>query len=86
MEHDLAAMASEFGLQPVDALWAVRMALSGEREGPPLEALFPLLGHDRIMMRIGAINSHLLHGRGLEPIRYGPDGKPFAPIAGSKPG
>jgi glutamyl/glutaminyl-tRNA synthetase len=86
LEHDLIEMAREFGIKPDDALWAVRMALTGERAGPPLEALFPLLGHDRIMMRVGAINSHLLHGRGLEPIKYGPDGKPFEPIAGSKPG
>ena len=85
LEHDLAEMASEFGLKPADALWAVRMALTGETDGAPLEALFPLLGHDRIMMRVGAINSHLLHGRGLEPIKYGPDGKPFEPIAGVKP-
>jgi len=28
-------------------------------------------------MRIGAVNSHLLHGRGLEPIKYGPGGEPF---------
>jgi len=86
LEHDLVEMASEFGLKPEDALWAVRMALTGASAGPSLELLFPLLGHDRIMMRIGAINSHLLHGRGLEPIKYGPDGKPFEPIAGSKPG
>jgi hypothetical protein len=48
--------------------------------------LFPLLGHDRIMMRIGAVNSHLLHGRGLEPLAFGPDGKPFEPIRGRAPG
>ena len=74
---DLPAIADEFGLGPGDALAATRMALTGERDGPPLELLFPLLGHDRIMLRIGAINSHLLHGRGLEPIPFGPDGKPF---------
>jgi glutamyl/glutaminyl-tRNA synthetase len=85
LDHDLTEMATEFGLKPDDARWAVRMALTGAREGPPLEMLFPLLGHDRIMMRVGAINSHLLHGRGLEPIKYGPDGKPFEPIAGTKP-
>ena len=62
------------------------MALTGEADGPPLELLFPLLGHDRILMRIGAVNSQLLHGRGLEPIAFGPDGKPFEPIAAdSKP-
>jgi glutamyl/glutaminyl-tRNA synthetase len=77
LSHDLTVMADEFGLDPADALWAVRMALTGEEAGPPLELLFPLLGHDRIMMRIGAVNSHLLHGRGLEPIKYGPDGTPF---------
>jgi glutamyl/glutaminyl-tRNA synthetase len=75
--HDLTVIAEEFGLDAADALWAVRMALTGEESGPPLELLFPLLGHDRIMMRIGAVNSHLLHGRGLEPIKYGPDGAPF---------
>jgi hypothetical protein len=56
------------------------MALTGKAAGPPLELLFPLLGHDRIMMRIGAVSSHLLHGRGLEPIKYGPDGEPFRTI------
>lgn len=85
LQHDLRAMAEEFGLTANDALWAVRMGLTGEENGPPLELLFPLLGHDRILMRIGAISSHLLHGRGLEPIRYGPGGEPFAPIAGSPP-
>jgi hypothetical protein len=85
LERDLAAIADEFGLAHGDAQWALRTALCAEEEGPPLELLFPLLGHDRILMRIGAVSSHLLHGRGLEPIRYGPDGRPFAPIAGSKP-
>jgi hypothetical protein len=83
--HDLPAIASEFGIAPGDALAAVRMALSGEREGPPLELLFPLLGHDRILIRIGAVNSRLLHGRGLEPIKFGPDGKPFETIDATKP-
>lgn len=80
LEHDLAAIASEFGIAAPDAQDAVRMALTGERSGPPLEQLFPLLGHDRMLIRIGAVNSRLLHGRGLEPIRFGPDGKPFEPI------
>jgi hypothetical protein len=82
---DVAVIASEFGLAPADAAWALRMALTGAEDGPPLELLFPLLGHDRIMIRIGAISSHLLHGRGLEPIKYGPGGKPFVPLAGTRP-
>jgi glutamyl/glutaminyl-tRNA synthetase len=85
LEHDLAEMAREFGISPNDAQYAVRMALTGKTEGPPLELLFPLLGHDRILIRIGAVNSHILHGRGLEPIRYGPGGQPFEPIRGQKP-
>jgi hypothetical protein len=85
LAQDLRVLASEFGLAFDDALWAVRMALTGAESGPPLEALFPLLGHDRIMIRIGAINSHLLHGRGLEPIKYGPGGKPFEPLGGTRP-
>lgn len=85
LEHDLAEMASEFGISPLDAQHAVRMALTGKPEGPPLELLFPLLGHDRILIRVGAVNSHLLHGRGLEPIRFGPGGQPFEPIHGKKP-
>ena len=85
LDHDLAAMAAEFGLQPNDAAYAVRMALTGEKEGPPLDLLLPLLGYDRILMRIGAVNSRLLHGRGLEPIRYGPGGEPFEPIHGERP-
>ena len=32
------------------------------------------------MIRIGAVSSHLLHGRGLEPIAFGPDGVPFETI------
>ena len=83
--HDVTEIAHEFGLEREDALWAIRVALTGEEAGPPLEFLFPLLGHDRIMIRIGAISSHLLHGRGLEPIPYGPDGRPFAPLRGKKP-
>jgi hypothetical protein len=85
LEHDLAVIAAEFGLDPADARHAVRMALTGRSAGPPLELLFPLLGHDRILMRIGAVSSHLLHGRGLEPIRYGPGGAPFEPLSGRKP-
>ena len=75
----------EFGIAHDDALAAVRMALTGRADGPPLELLFPLLGHDRMMIRIGAISSRLLHGRGLEPIAYGPGGEPFATIAPQKP-
>jgi hypothetical protein len=85
LAQDLRVIASEFGLAFEDALWAVRMALTGAESGPPLELLFPLLGHDRIMIRIGAINSHLLHGRGLEPIAFGPGGKPFEPLRGTRP-
>ena len=85
LEHDLPAIADEFGIAPDDARWAVRMALTGRSEGAPLESLFPLLGHDRILIRIGAVSSRLLHGRGLEPIPYGPDGEPFATIEGRKP-
>jgi hypothetical protein len=84
LEADLAEIAKEFGLQPVDARWAVRMALTGKDDGPPLELIFPLLGHDRILIRIGAVSSRLLHGRGLEPIATGPDGRPFAPIASDR--
>jgi glutamyl/glutaminyl-tRNA synthetase len=85
LDHDLPAIAQEFGLGGDDALAAVRMALTGKRGGPPLELLFPLLGHDRILIRIGAISSHLLHGRGLEPIKYGPGGVPFETIQPSRP-
>ena len=85
LEHDLVEIAREFGLESGDARWAVRMALTGRDDGPPLELLFPLLGHDRIMMRIGAVNSHLLHGRGLEPIKYGPGGTSFQPLQTHKP-
>ena len=81
---DLTEIAHEFGISKEDALAAARMALTGAKEGPPLELLFPLLGHDRIMIRIGAISSALLHGRGLEPIPFGPDGKPFEPIRGRR--
>ena len=86
LEHDVPAIASEFGIQAGDAFAALRMALTGEKDGPPLELLFPLLGHDRILIRIGAVNSRLLHGRGLQPIKYGPGGEPFEPIRGKKPG
>jgi glutamyl/glutaminyl-tRNA synthetase len=86
LAHDIAAIADEFGIAHEDAYAAVRMALTGTHEGPPLELLFPLLGHERIMMRIGAISSHILHGRGLEPIAYGPGGVPFRTIQARKPG
>jgi len=85
LDRDIPEIAIEFGLDARDALYALRMAITGEREGAPLELLFPLLGHDRIMMRIGAVNSRLLHGRGLETIPFGPDGKPFEPIHGRRP-
>jgi len=86
LDRDLPEIAKEFGLGPDDAVHAVRMALMGEKDGPPLELLFPLLGHDRILIRIGAVNSRLLHGRGLQPLAFGPDGKPFEPIHGTRPG
>ncbi|HEX3467129.1 MAG TPA: glutamate--tRNA ligase family protein [Candidatus Elarobacter sp.] len=78
--HDLPAIAAEFGLAREDAFAAVRMALTGTHDGPPLSLLFPLLGHERIMMRIGAVSSHILHGRGLDPIKFGPGGVPFETI------
>jgi glutamyl/glutaminyl-tRNA synthetase len=85
LDHDLPAIGDEFGIASGDALAAVRMALTGRSDGPPLDLLFPLLGHDRIMIRIGAISSRLLHGRGLEPISLGPDGEPFRTIEARKP-
>jgi glutamyl/glutaminyl-tRNA synthetase len=85
LDHDLRAIAQEFGISGDDALAAVRMALTANHGGPPLPLLFPLLGHDRILIRIGAISSHLLHGRGLEPIKYGPGGVPFQTITPSRP-
>jgi hypothetical protein len=85
LAHDLPAIGEEFGISASDATGAVRMAVTGESDGPPLELLFPLLGHDRILIRIGAVNSRLLHGRGLEPIKYGPGGKPFETIRSERP-
>lgn len=85
LAHDLAEIARDFGISADDAYASVRMAVTGERSGPPLELLFALLGHDRILIRIGAVNSRLLHGRGLEPIAFGPDGKPFEPIKSERP-
>jgi hypothetical protein len=85
LDVDLVAIAAEFGIAPSDALAAIRMALTGRADGAPLELLFPLLGHDRILIRIGAISSHLLHGRGLVPIPFGPGGVPFETIAASRP-
>lgn len=85
LDRDLPEIAGEFGLSKDDALRVTRMALTGEKDGPPLELLFPLLGHDRILIRIGAVNSRLLHGRGLQPLAFGPDGKPFEPIHGERP-
>ncbi len=85
LANDIPAIADEFGIAPEDAVAALRMTLTGKTEGPPLELIFPLLGHDRIMMRIGAVNSHVLHGRGLRPIEFGPDGQPFRTIEGRKP-
>jgi glutamyl/glutaminyl-tRNA synthetase len=85
LADDLPVIASEFGLSRKDAFEAVRMALTGSHDGPPLVLLFPLLGHDRIMIRIGAVSSHILHGRGLDPIKYGPGGVPFETIQPTPP-
>ena len=85
LDRDLPEIAKEFGLSRDDAMLATRLALTGQREGPPLELLFPLLGHDRILIRIGAVNSRLLHGRGLQPLAFGPGGEPFEPIHGDRP-
>lgn len=85
LASDIPAIADEFGIAHGDAFAAVRMALTGRKDGPPLELLFPLLGHERIMIRVGAVSSHLLHGRGLEPIAYGPGGVPFQTIQPQKP-
>src|SRR5579872_1622391 len=85
LDHDIPVIADEFGIEHHDAFAAVRMALTGESRGPALELLFALLGHDRILIRIGAVSSRLLHGRGLETIPFGPDGKPFTPIRSHGP-
>ncbi|MBV8298488.1 MAG: hypothetical protein JO083_02865 [Candidatus Eremiobacteraeota bacterium] len=85
LAHDVPAIAEEFGIAKDDAFAALRMALTGAHDGPPLTLLFPLLGHERIMIRIGAISSHILHGRGLEPIKYGPGGVPFETIQPVRP-
>ncbi len=85
LSKTIPAIADEFRIKKKDAFQAVRMALMGDLHGPPLPLLFPLLGHDRIMMRIGQINSHVLHGRGLEPIKYGPGGEPFQTIQPTPP-
>jgi glutamyl/glutaminyl-tRNA synthetase len=85
LAQDLPEIASEFGLSKDDAFQAVRMALTGTHDGPPLALIFPLLGHDRIMIRVGAVSSHILHGRGLEPIKYGPGGVPFETIHATPP-
>jgi glutamyl-tRNA synthetase len=85
LANDVPAIADEFGLAHEDAFAALRMALTGSYDGPPLSLLFPLLGHDRIMIRIGAISSHVLHGRGLEPIKFGPGGAPFETIQATRP-
>ena len=85
LANDIPAIADEFGIAHADAFAAVRMALTGRKDGIALEPLFVLLGHDRIMIRVGAVSSHLLHGRGLEPIAYGPGGVPFETIQGEKP-
>ena len=85
LANDIPAIADEFGIGHDDAFAAVRMALTGRAEGPPLELLFPLIGHERIMIRVGAVSSRLLHGRGLEPIKYGPGGVPFQTIQPQKP-
>jgi len=86
LSADIPVIASEFGIAKEDAFGALRMALTGTHDGPPLAQLFPLLGHDRIMIRIGAVSSHILHGRGLEPIKYGPGGVPFETIQPTPPG
>jgi glutamyl/glutaminyl-tRNA synthetase len=85
LAQDLPEIAREFGIAKDDAFATVRMALTGAHDGPPLTLLFPLLGHDRIMIRIGAISSHILHGRGLEPIKYGPGGVPFETVQATPP-
>jgi glutamyl/glutaminyl-tRNA synthetase len=85
LANDLPEIAKEFGIAKSDAFGAVRMALTGTHDGPPLTLLFPLLGHERIMIRIGAVSSHILHGRGLEPIKYGPGGVPFETIQPTLP-
>jgi glutamyl/glutaminyl-tRNA synthetase len=85
LAQDLPEIAREFGIARDDAFATVRMALTGTHDGPPLALLFALLGHDRIMIRIGAISSHILHGRGLEPIKYGPGGVPFETVQATPP-
>jgi hypothetical protein len=85
LSADIPVIAEEFGIARDDAFAAVRMALTGRKDGIALEPLFVLLGHERIMIRIGAVSSHLLHGRGLEPIAHGPGGVPFETIQPEKP-
>ncbi|MBV8602601.1 MAG: hypothetical protein JO359_13635 [Candidatus Eremiobacteraeota bacterium] len=87
LERDIPTIAEEFGIGAGDAAHAVRVALSGEAEGVALGLLFPLLGHDRIQARLGAVSGAILHGgRGLEPLKFGPGGVPFRTIEGVRPG
>ena len=75
------AIAGEFGIAPADATWAVRVALTEQRDGAAariaVSAARTRSDHDAHRRR----RSHVLHGRGLEPIRYGPGGVPFETIA-----
>jgi len=76
LSQDLPVLAAEYGIKKKDAFRYVRLALTGEDHGPPLNLLFPLLGAARIDIRLAEATRHILHGRGLEKIEFDERGRP----------
>ncbi|HVA38258.1 MAG TPA: glutamate--tRNA ligase [Candidatus Dormibacteraeota bacterium] len=76
LSQDLPVLAAEYGLKKKDAFRYVRLALTGEEHGAPLNLLFPLLGAARIDIRLADATRHVLHGRGLEKIEFDERGRP----------
>ncbi|MDE2571204.1 MAG: hypothetical protein KGM44_01615, partial [bacterium] len=77
LSQDLPVLAAEYGLKKKDAFRFVRLALTGEEHGAPLNLLFPLLGAARIDIRLADATRHILHGRGLERIEFDERGRPI---------
>ncbi|MBV8151708.1 MAG: glutamate--tRNA ligase [Candidatus Eremiobacteraeota bacterium] len=55
LSRDIPALGERSGVAKKEAYHCVRLALSGQQQGPPLVLLFPLLGRERILRRLDAL-------------------------------
>ena len=87
LSHDLLEIAKEFGLTPDDALWAVRMALTGQSEGlvgVALPALRATITHPHAHRRNFFTFAARARIKSLSKYRLAGGGEPFTPLRAKK--